>query len=102
MPKTYRIERHRWQPAPAWWVKAGPIIVELHLDRWGLGVAAAPWYIAGHAGPIIVSLGKRQWSRIGERLTIKWDQIAAFPRGTGINLDAQLEHRDPGDETSRP
>lgn len=47
--------------APRWWVKLGPLVFEIRLDRWVVGFVASRWYIGVLVGPFTVTVGKREW-----------------------------------------
>lgn len=59
--KHFWYERGRNYPAPWWWVRFGPVVVEIHGDRWGCGIVASRWYVGALIGPVVVTAGSRKW-----------------------------------------
>lgn len=76
-------EHGRIGRVPALWWRLGPVFAEFHGWRWKLGVCAGPWYVGVLLGPLVVTVGRRQFAAPPEpthfRVTWEAKEVA---RGT--------------------
>ena len=59
--RKFWYEAGRNYPAPWWWARLGPLVMEIHADRFGCGVVVSRWYVGVLAGPLVITLGVRKW-----------------------------------------